>query len=785
MRNEKSTVVKAAAMPLLSEHEKLNHGSVDFFDKFLIENLQVNTNLLRGLLIAIFISITALLVRYLLAPFDAGLQYVTFYPAVAIAAFAAGRTAGAVTALLCTGFITYFLFPPHGAIALTFYKDLVWANTFFLINALVIILSFGSMRRMLLKNNALTSVIANSQVRQILENAPNAIVVVNQRDEIEQVNKRVEEYFGYSREELLGQPVEILFPDRFKDKESQYWRQFVELFETSAIGMGRNIYGRRKDGSEIPVEIGINPISTPQGTKMLASFVDMSARKALEGQIHQNEIQLRTMLDSIQDHSIIMLDESGCITNWNLGAERLAGYQQSEVVGKNFSLFMGTDKRSVESANDQLTNARAYGRSEDEGWRFRQDGSKFYASVIINSILDSDNAVIGFVKITRDISERKNHEQTLLDINKRFSNAADAAGLGFWEYKLCNQSLTWDRWMYKLYGRNTEYGAQKVSLWFNNLHPEDMERCQQELQEAIAGIKVFDTTFRVITPSGETRYLKAVAGSVLDHAGVTIEMYGVNFDVTDSVLAAQKQTQLFDELTRINAELNTFTYSASHDLKSPLRGIDQLASWIAEDLGEGINDQTKDYLRLMRSRINRMERLLGDLLAYSRVGRSDDDVVCVSTHELVDDIYDLCVTNKNFTLHIAENMPVMNTYKVPLELVFRNLITNAVKHHDKLLGNIWISANKKAEFIEFLVRDDGPGVSAQHQDRVFGMFQTLRPRDEIEGSGIGLALVRKSIESVGGKITLESDGLTGCTFRFTWPCVVSVKLLKSGPVLHA
>jgi signal transduction histidine kinase len=300
-----------------------------------------------------------------------------------------------------------------------------------------------------------------------------------------------------------------------------------------------------------------------------------------------------------------------------------------------------------------------------------------------------------------------------------------------------------------------------------------MERCQHELQEAISGIRAFDSTFRILTPSGETRYLKGVAGSVLDHSGVTVEMFGVNFDVTDAVLAAQKQEKLLDELTRINGELNTFTYSASHDLKSPLRGIDQLASWIAEDLGDDINDQTKDHLRLMRSRIDRMERLLGDLLAYSRVGRSVDDAVSVITHELVDDIYDLCVSNKNFTLHIAENMPVIETYKVPLELVFRNLISNAVKHHDKAAGNIWVSAEKKGDFVEFLVRDDGPGVSADHQDRVFGMFQTLRPRDEIEGSGIGLALVKKSIETVGGKVVLESDGHNGCTFRFTWPCLVS------------
>ncbi|QJC56969.1 Sensor protein FixL [Polaromonas vacuolata] len=397
MKKNNSPVLDREFIHLPASHEILNDEDANFFDKFLMKNLRVNTNFFRGLLISVILSVTALAVRNLLAPDTAGLQYVTFYPAVAIAAFAAGRVAGAVTALICAFFITYFLFPPYGHMAFAFHKELVWANAFFLINALVIILSFGSIRRILLKNNELISVIANSQVRQILENAPNGIIVINQRDEIEQINKRVEEYFDYTDAELLGQPISVLFPNRFKDSDAKNWRRFVEKSETTSIGMIRNIFGRSKDGSEIPIEIGINPISTPQGTKMLVSIVDMSARKALEGQIQQNDLQLRSMLDSIHDHAIIMLDELGHITNWNLGAERLKGYQKSDVLGKHFSLFIGKDKRSIQSANDQLSNARQYGYSEDEGWRLREDGSKFYASVIINSILNNTGALLGFV----------------------------------------------------------------------------------------------------------------------------------------------------------------------------------------------------------------------------------------------------------------------------------------------------------------------------------------------------------------------------------------------------
>jgi signal transduction histidine kinase len=225
------------------------------------------------------------------------------------------------------------------------------------------------------------------------------------------------------------------------------------------------------------------------------------------------------------------------------------------------------------------------------------------------------------------------------------------------------------------------------------------------------------------------------------------------------------------ELTQANNELNNFAYASSHDLKSPLRGIDQLATWVAEDLGEKISANTQQHLQLMRSRIKRMEILLDDLLAYSRVGRTETDIVEVKTRNLIEDIFDITAPNKPIKLILADNLPTLKTQKAPLELVFRNLISNAIKHHDKAQGTITISSEPTENGIEFTVKDDGPGIPLEHQERVFKMFQTLKPRDQIEGSGIGLAIVKKAVESVGGKISLESNGQQGCTFRFTWPLI--------------
>lgn len=377
------------------------------------------------------------------------------------------------------------------------------------------------------------------------------------------------------------------------------------------------------------------------------------------------------------------------------------------------------------------------------------------------------------LRVEAKTAEQAAAQKIIEEQNMRFSMASDAAGLGFWDYDPYSGRIEWDDWMYRIYHREREQYANPTELWENATHPEDRAQKTQNLNEAILGGCEFDTEYRILLPDGAIHHVKSLASAIRDTNGQAIRLFGITFDVTKERRAEQRQLQLVNQLTRINDELNSFAYVASHDLKSPLRGIDQLATWITEDLGDTLSEDTRNYLRLMRSRINRMEMLLDDLLTYSRVGRISDDVVTVNTHELVQAAFDLTASGgKQIVLHLADDMPVLQTRKVPLELVFRNLIGNAIKHHDKKQGIIEVSANPVENGIEFAVKDDGPGVPLEHQQRIFAMFQTLKPRDEVEGSGIGLALVKKAVESVGGKVTLESDGQHGCTFRFTWPTVI-------------
>lgn len=224
------------------------------------------------------------------------------------------------------------------------------------------------------------------------------------------------------------------------------------------------------------------------------------------------------------------------------------------------------------------------------------------------------------------------------------------------------------------------------------------------------------------------------------------------------------------ELARSNRELDQFAYVASHDLRSPLRAIDHLASWISEDATHLLPEPSQEHLAKLRGRIKRMDTLLNDLLAYSRAGRHHHPIELVEAKVLVDNVIDLLAPPQGFVVTVDEPLPALMTERVPLETVFRNLLSNAIKHHhhpDE--GRVTISAQDQGHFVEFSVADNGLGIDAAFHERVFEIFQTLHPRDQVEGSGVGLSLVRRLVESHGGRVWVESSRGRGATFRFTWP----------------
>lgn len=238
-----------------------------------------------------------------------------------------------------------------------------------------------------------------------------------------------------------------------------------------------------------------------------------------------------------------------------------------------------------------------------------------------------------------------------------------------------------------------------------------------------------------------------------------------------AVLEAERLNEIAEVNHRLeltNEELARFAYAASHDLRSPLRGVGQLVELTLADHGEALPAEARDHLEMIHTRVHRMAKLLDDLLEYSRVGWLKDEPEAVDTTELVGEIVALTPESERFEFAL-DDMPVLRTSRVPLAQVLRNLVANAIKHHDRDRGRIEIACEEEDDHYVFAVRDDGPGIPPEDEARVFEMFQTLQPRDGGHGSGMGLALVRKIVTNRGGEVWLESDGGRGATIRFRWP----------------
>jgi PAS domain S-box-containing protein len=240
-------------------------------------------------------------------------------------------------------------------------------------------------------------------------------------------------------------------------------------------------------------------------------------------------------------------------------------------------------------------------------------------------------------------------------------------------------------------------------------------------------------------------------------------------DISARHAAEREKEQRQRDLERSNADLEDFAYIASHDLKAPLRALGHLAEWISEDVQATAGPETLANLKLLRGRVARMQMLLDGLLTYSRVGRGKLPPEDVDVGAIVADIASLLGPPPGFSVVFEGPERSLHTHRAPLRTVLENLIGNALKHHDRCEGQIRVGMRRMKKAVEFTVADDGPGIAPRFHARIFQIFQTLASRDDVEASGIGLAIVKKQVGCHGGTVRLESNPpARGTVFIFTW-----------------
>jgi len=257
-------------------------------------------------------------------------------------------------------------------------------------------------------------------IRTLLESLAEGVVVIDNTGTILLVNSRAGLMFGYAEKELVGKPHSVLIPDRFRKVHEEHEANYFAEPGIRPMGQLLELSGLRSDGSEFPVEISLGFVKTTNGVLVMALVSDMTLRKLYESRLLESEELFHIQVECVKDHAVFVLDAEGNVLNWNAGAERLKGYDEKEIIGKNFSCFYPEEERNAGKPAEMLKKAAVAGQIEDEGWRIRKDGSRFWADVIITALYDENGNLRGFSKVTRDISERKKGEDALRFSEERY-----------------------------------------------------------------------------------------------------------------------------------------------------------------------------------------------------------------------------------------------------------------------------------------------------------------------------------------------------------------------------
>jgi PAS domain S-box-containing protein len=365
-----------------------------------------------------------------------------------------------------------------------------------------------------------------------------------------------------------------------------------------------------------------------------------------------------------------------------------------------------------------------------------------------------------------DVTATKQLESNLVATRARMQDMVDGIP-GLFSYIDRNYKVLFMSAQYRdIFERSNE---ELVGVHIADLLGKEMfDERKPRYDDALAGEVVHSESSRAM-PDGTTAYFAVTHQPHIEN-GIIQGVITLGIDITDRRRMEEHLEAKSAELARSNKDLEQFAYVASHDLKAPLRAVEVIIEWLREDLEEYQEGDVQENLTLLGQRTSRLARLLDDLLAYSRAGRKVGDVRHVHLDEFVKDIATLVGPPEGMRITTSEGWPCLTTHHAALETVLRNLINNAIKHHpDPGTGRIDVSCDEQGDQVLISVGDDGAGIPAEYADKVFKMFQTLKPRDDTEGSGMGLAIVQRIIDWQGGRIWFENQpGGQGVIFRFTW-----------------
>jgi PAS domain S-box-containing protein len=621
----------------------------------------------------------------------------------------------------------------------------------------------------------------------ILETSLDAIVSIDHHGIVREWNPAAERIFGYERDRALGQRLDALIvPAATAEKYLPGLADYLMTGVGSLIGRPIEILARRSNDEEFPIELALTQIPASEPPAFTAFIRDITDRKAADEALRRSESRKAAVLETALD-AIVSIDSDNKVIEWNPAAERIFGYSRELAMGRDMAELI-VPRSNLEVRRKGLARFLQSGRGRMLGHRIevmamRANGAEFPVELTVTKIPGDGPPV--FTSFIRDITDRRRTEEALRRSEERFRLLVEGVeDYAIYMLDTHGRITTWNAGAERIEG----YRAQEIiGRRFHRFYTtEDAERKKpdQALAVATAEGRFHDERWQV-RKDGSHYWASFVITALRDESGKLTGFSAIARDVT-------KRKHAEDEIRRLNTELEArvqertaelqaayhemeaFSYSISHDLRAPLIHIAGFVDMLKSDLGAKLDEKSSRHLQTICDSTESMGRMITDLLTFSRIGRAELHKVRFNVGDTVREVRrDLHgqMQDRSITWKIPELPDVFGDPFLLRQAIF-NLLSNATKYtRNRAEARIELSVETKDKEHIFAIRDNGAGFDMKYYSKLFGVFQRLHSASEFDGTGIGLANVRRIIQRHGGRTWAEGVVNEGATFYFTLPVI--------------